>query len=947
MATALQGFSRAARGCQCRCSKYYYQAQLIGPLRTFSLSAIRTKTATNDAVDGNPEFAARAQALGLRIARRLPRLQESDPRAKKPKQTFMNMGEPEPFEDDFPEEEEDDISTIGHQELEHHREMREYARLAAWEMPLLAKMAKPFEPPTIDTPLRFRYTTYMGEQHPAEKKVVVELCPSDMPNLTSVQMDKMKKLVGSRYNPETDIIRMSCEMFETQAQNKRYLGDLVDELLEEARDPTDTFEDVPLDTRHHVFKEKPKFPKEWRLTEERRAELEASRALAKQKDEQRLLSGGVVDGIKQIDDAMSKRVEIKLPIAEMVAAGKGKTTKGKRVADLRPSPAKWRTMRAKSTFRPRSIKTSVYNSSTAPMGGEAGRTQGARTDAGMATEHRRDQLRRPPLGITCLYGTLRSYSIMATSKTVPFEVTPIEHIPDLVHQAQAAFRSQKTKPIEYRLHQLRKLYWGIADNQEVLVEALKSDLRKSEYESFLSEIIWCQNDIIFMSKNLAKFMKDEPAPHIAFTNSLLNPRIRKEPIGTILIIGAYNFPLQLSIAPLIGAIAAGCPGVLKPSEVAPATAMVLKKIIEESLDTTAYKVVNGGVPETTALLNEKWDKIFYTGNATVGKIIAKKAAETLTPVLLELGGLNPAIITKNADPYLAARRLLWAKFHNAGQVCISQNYILVDKEILPAFLEQMKIAMNSFYPNGAKNSPDYSRIINHRHFLRIKKMLDETNGKIIFGGEMDEAENFIAPTVVLVNDMEDSLIKDESFGPLIPVLPVDNIDEAIRIANEVDSTPLGMYPFGTKAETNRLLNEITSGGASVNDGYFHGSINTLAFGGVGGSGQGNYRGKASFDAFTHRRAVTTTPGWMEKLLDIRYPPYTGKLKQYKRMGELKPDFDRNGNKVKGLGYWAGFIFSLGGKSIKDAVARWIILALIAVGGKKYTDLNGGLASYLK
>lgn len=392
---------------------------------------------------------------------------------------------------------------------------------------------------------------------------------------------------------------------------------------------------------------------------------------------------------------------------------------------------------------------------------------------------------------------------MATSKIAPFEVTPAESIPALVNEAKAAFRSQKTKPIEYRLQQLRKLYWGIVDNQQALLEALKSDLNKSEFETFLSEIIWCQNDIIFMTKNLAKWMKDEPAQDIPFTHSFMSPRIRKEPMGTVLVIGAYNYPFQLSMSPLIGAIAAGNTGVLKPSEVSPATAMVIKKIVEESLDNSAYKVVNGGIPETTALLDQKWDKICYTGNATVGTIIAKKAAETLTPVLLELGGLNPAIVTKNADPYLAARRLLWAKFHNAGQVCISQNYIMVEKEILPAFIEQLKVAMKVFFPNGAKGSPDYSNIVNHRHFLRIKKMLDDTKGEIILGGEMDEAINFIAPTVVLVNDVNDSLIKDESFGPLVPILPVDDIDEAIRIANDVDRTPLGMYPFGNKAETDR------------------------------------------------------------------------------------------------------------------------------------------------
>ena len=335
------------------------------------------------------------------------------------------------------------------------------------------------------------------------------------------------------------------------------------------------------------------------------------------------------------------------------------------------------------------------------------------------------------------------------------------------------------------------------------MEACKQDLGKPTFETFLSEIDWCKNDIVFVTKNLEKWSKDEPAPDIPLMNTLMNPIIRKEPLGTVLIIGAYNFPVQLSLGPFIGAIAAGCTGVLKPSEVSPATAMVLKKIVEESLDPSAFVVLNGGVQETTALLDEKWDKIFYTGSGNVGTIIAKKAAETLTPVTLELGGRNPAIVTKNADPRLAARRLLWGKLLNAGQVCISQNYIMVDREILPALVEQMKIALKEFLPNGSKASPDYGRIVNKRHFSRIKKMLDETRGEILIGGEVDENENFIELTVVRVDDADDSMIVDESFGPLVPLLAVDNIEEAIRIANSVDATPLGLYPFGTKAETNK------------------------------------------------------------------------------------------------------------------------------------------------
>lgn len=368
---------------------------------------------------------------------------------------------------------------------------------------------------------------------------------------------------------------------------------------------------------------------------------------------------------------------------------------------------------------------------------------------------------------------------------------------------------------------------------------------------------------------------------------------------------------------MIGAISAGCTAVLKPSESSPACAAVLQKVIAESLDPDCYTVVNGAVPETSALLDEKWDKIFYTGSGTVGAIIAKKAAETLTPVALELGGRNPSFVTKNADPKLAARRLLWAKTFNAGQVCVGQNYTLIDKEILQPFVRELEAQLKEFYPQGARNSPDYGRIVNQRQYLRLKKMLDESKGKILVGGTMDEADLFIEPTVVQVDSMDDSLIKDESFGPFLPILPVNDLDEAIRIANEVDATPLGLYPFGTKAEMEKVLSQTRSGGATLNDGFFHASMPTLPFGGVGGSGQGAYRGKASFEVFTHRRSVVVTPSWMDGMMAMRYPPFNAKkLKQVLGMGELKPDFDREGRTIG----WGGWFLSLIGLKGLGAVA---------------------------
>lgn len=261
----------------------------------------------------------------------------------------------------------------------------------------------------------------------------------------------------------------------------------------------------------------------------------------------------------------------------------------------------------------------------------------------------------------------------------------------------------------------------------------------------------------------------------------------------------------MTLGPVIGAIAAGNTVVIKPSENAPNSAVVIQRIIEAALDPSCYTVIQGGIPETQALLAERWDKIFFTGGATVGRIIAKAAAPHLTPVVLELGGINPAIITKSANPRLVARRLLWGKLMNSGQICTSQNYLLVDKDLVPAVIEEFKKAYNEFYPQGAKASPDYSRIINEGAFRRIKSMLDNTKGKILMGGTMDEKERFIEPTLVLVDSVDDSMLTQESFGPLIPILPVDNLEQAVNIANGIQATPLGLYPFGSKADTEKSM----------------------------------------------------------------------------------------------------------------------------------------------
>ncbi|TDZ55048.1 Beta-apo-4'-carotenal oxygenase [Colletotrichum trifolii] len=511
-------------------------------------------------------------------------------------------------------------------------------------------------------------------------------------------------------------------------------------------------------------------------------------------------------------------------------------------------------------------------------------------------------------------------SVALDVKIPDFTHTSTDDIYRLTDTLRATFRSNKTKDLKWRTLQLRKLYWAIKDFTPQLCDALRKDLRKCKHESLLSEVEWAANDCLYMIKNLEKFAKDESCEDVPLTYAALKPRIRKEPLGMALVIGAFNFPVQLTLLPIIGAIAAGCTAVLKPSESAPTVAMVLAKIFEAALDPKAYTVVNGAVKETQALLDVKWDKIMYTGSTAVGKIIAKKAAETLTPVTLELGGLNPAFVTKNANVKLAARRLMWSKCLNAGQVCISQNYILADRAIVEPLVQGLNETLRDFFPSGAKNSPDFARIVNQRSFQRIKKMLDETSGKIVMGGGLDEDQLYIEPTAVLVDSMLDSVMKEESFGPVFAIMPYDTLDDAINIANQVYRTPLALFSFGNDKENERILNEVTSGGATLNDAFFHASIATVPFGGVGESGTGSYRGRASFDMFTHRRSVAQTPTWIEKFIRVRYMPYSPKeLARLQGMTAHKPDFDRNGVQVRGVGYWLGFVLGLGAKGAKGII----------------------------
>lgn len=417
-----------------------------------------------------------------------------------------------------------------------------------------------------------------------------------------------------------------------------------------------------------------------------------------------------------------------------------------------------------------------------------------------------------------LYNPLIHSKMGAAVEPPVFAHTPISQIAPTVTKLRATFFSGKTRPYEYRIRQLQKLYYAFTDASEELYESLRKDLNKSRQESMITEIGWTSNDILFTIRNLAEWMKDYTPAGIPFALAATKPRVRKEALGCCLVIGAFNFPVQLAMGPFIACIASGNTAVLKPSEQSPHTAAVLAKIIESSLDPSAYACIQGAIDETTALLDQKWDKVAYTGGIPVGKIIAKKMAETLTPVLLELGGINPAIVTSSANVDMAAKRLLWGKTLNGGQVCLCQNYIVVPEDQMTTFVDATKKYLKQFFPDGTKGSSDYSRIVNERAFDRIMGILKQTKGKVIIGGASDRSQLWIEPTLILLDDTDDILMREEVFGPLQAIIPVKSDEEALEIARKFSDNSLTLFAFGEKKETDKVLDSCRSGMCSINDG---------------------------------------------------------------------------------------------------------------------------------
>jgi aldehyde dehydrogenase (NAD+) len=449
--------------------------------------------------------------------------------------------------------------------------------------------------------------------------------------------------------------------------------------------------------------------------------------------------------------------------------------------------------------------------------------------------------------------------------------------PALVARLRATYATGRTRPVAWRRQQLQQLRALLTEHEDDLLAALATDLGKPRLEAWATDVGFVVNEIDHALKHLNRWTR----PSRVRTPLATKPsrgRVIREPLGAVLIIAPWNYPVQLALSPLIGAIAAGNVAVVKPSEVAPATAAALGRLVPQYLDADAFAIVEGAVPETTALLDQRWDHIFYTGNGRVGRVVMEAAARNLTPVTLELGGKSPAIVDASANLEVAARRIAWGKFLNAGQTCIAPDYVLVAKGLEDRFVELVRRCVFDFYGQDPKASADFARIVNGSHFDRLVSLLD--SGTAAVGGEHDAATRFIAPTVLRDVLPESPVMQEEIFGPILPVLPVTDVEEAIAFVNGREK-PLALYVFADDRKVQEaVLDGTSSGGACVNATLFHVAVADLPFGGVGDSGIGAYHGKASFDVFSHAKSVlkrSTRPD-----PDLAYPPYTDRKEKLTR-----------------------------------------------------------------
>jgi len=442
---------------------------------------------------------------------------------------------------------------------------------------------------------------------------------------------------------------------------------------------------------------------------------------------------------------------------------------------------------------------------------------------------------------------------------------------ELIEGLRSTFASGRTRPAAWRREQLGGLVKFLVAHEDELVESLRSDLGRPPFEAYGTDIGIVRMHIRDLSKKVDRWMR----PERVFPGLLSLPgtaEIIKEPLGVVLVISPWNYPVQLLLEPVAAALAAGNCVVAKPSELAPATAAVLARHLHRYVDPDAVALVEGGVAETTALLENRFDHIFFTGSTSVGRVVMAAAAKHLTPVTLELGGKSPTIVAADADIAVAARRITWAKYMNAGQTCIAPDYLLVERPVRDKLVDAIQASIAEFYGTDPKASSDLARVVNERHHDRLTGLLAGGGGTVVCGGDADRSTRYLAPTVIIDPDPDSALMAEEIFGPVLPVLSVDSVEDAIEFVNEREK-PLALYIYSRSKEiADRVLARTSSGGACVNHSVMHILPENLPFGGVGPSGMGSYHGKAGFDVFTHHRSVLRKPTFPDPR--ILYPPYS-------------------------------------------------------------------------
>ena len=457
----------------------------------------------------------------------------------------------------------------------------------------------------------------------------------------------------------------------------------------------------------------------------------------------------------------------------------------------------------------------------------------------------------------------------------------MKDILDQLQQQDEFFKSKETQSVAFRKKSLIRLKKAILDNEDEILDALYKDLRKPKFEAYTSEIAVVITELEYFIKNIEKLAKPKRVK-----SSLLNfpsaDYIYKDPYGRVLIMAPWNYPFQLVINPLVAAVAAGNCIICKPSEITAHTSSVLTELIAEVFDPEHVTVIEGGIEENQFLLKQKWDYIFFTGSTSVGKIVMKAAAEQLCPITLELGGKSPVIVNKDAKLQLAAKRIVWGKLFNAGQTCIAPDYIYVHESVKDTFIAYLISEIKLALGEDVQENDDFARIVNKKHFERIVTLIEKD--KVIYGGEINSEEQFIEPTLITDVNWESRIMKEEIFGPLLPILTFTNLNETIQTINALDK-PLAAYYFGEKKKDKEIfLKDLYFGGGCINDTLIHITSEALPFGGVGPSGLGSYHGAKSFECFSHQKGIVKRGTWLD--IPARYAPYDSKLPLIKKLFKL-------------------------------------------------------------